>query len=401
MESLVVVNSANELLRMGSGSETDALKVSICVVAVEKTFGENLIRSVGNNDSLVFSLQPYEVNLGESSISALILITFATCTVALGAWFATADLRPRSTFASAFAPQHGEVAEINGALVAGFCCGGSLVLVILFFLMAYLVYVVIICFALGGFTCFVQFGSMFLRYVVPGSKKQILAMPSCVLTISDLVAVVPSAVLVVVWVVWRNETYAWPLQDLIGVGFLCMIQRTLRLPNMRLATLLLGVMFFYDIFWVFLSPLLFGTSVMVHVAKGGTEVMPLLLRIPATGDPSGGPMLGFGDVALPGLLLSYLRRFDLLHPRPVTRGYFAPVLVCYFIGLIMAFFALTVMKMGQPALLYLVPMTLLPTFLLGSCRKDLSALWHGSATSLNNEAREGFAKYEELHSVKG
>lgn len=37
----------------------------------------------------------------------------------------------------------------------------------------------------------------------------------------------------------------------------------------QVATFLLCLAFFYDIFWVFLSPQLFGESVMVKVATGG------------------------------------------------------------------------------------------------------------------------------------
>ena len=67
-------------------------------------------------------------------------------------------------------------------------------------------------------------------------------------------------------------------------------------------------MFFFDIFWVFISPLFFTKSVMVEVARGGGtgESVPMLLRVPAIGDPFGRDrMLGFGDIALPGHNLSY------------------------------------------------------------------------------------------------
>merc|ERR1719387_3430537 len=195
---------------------------------------------------------------------------------------------------------------------------------------------------------------------------------------ADLVASIPAAILVTCWLVLRNTALGWPFQDIIGAGFLCWMQRTLRLPNIKVATVLLTVMFFFDIFWVFISPVLFKKSVMVEVATGGGtgEKVPMLLRVPSVGDMLGNErMLGFGDVALPGLLVSYLRRHDILSKRHGCRGYFVPSVVGYFLGLCVTIVALTVMKMGQPALLYLVPGTLGTTLVLGCCRGELDQLW--------------------------
>mmetsp|Transcript_72006 Transcript_72006/g.161662 ORF Transcript_72006/g.161662 Transcript_72006/m.161662 type:complete len:124 (+) Transcript_72006:3-374(+) len=89
-------------------------------------------------------------------------------------------------------------------------------------------------------------------------------------------------------------------------------------------------------------------------------------------------MLGFGDIALPGLLISYLRRFDMLSKRHLFAGYFAPAVAGYFTGLCATIGALIVMQMGQPALLYLVPCTLGTTLSLAKRRGELSCLWNGT-----------------------
>lgn len=41
------------------------------------------------------------------------------------------------------------------------------------------------------------------------------------------------------------------------------------------------------------------------------------------------------------------------------------------------FAGLYLMAAAQPALLYLVPFTLIPVFLLGLCRRELPLLWNG------------------------
>jgi hypothetical protein len=52
----------------------------------------------------------------------------------------------------------------------------------------------------------------------------------------------------------------------------------------------------------------------------------------------------------------------------------------YMVGLATAIFASVVMRMGQPALLYLVPCTLWPFLLLAWSRGDIAELWDGIRT---------------------
>mmetsp|Transcript_46898 Transcript_46898/g.132243 ORF Transcript_46898/g.132243 Transcript_46898/m.132243 type:complete len:124 (+) Transcript_46898:2-373(+) len=103
----------------------------------------------------------------------------------------------------------------------------------------------------------------------------------------------------------------------------------------------------------------------------------MLLRIPAVADGHD-RLLGFGDIALPGLLISFLRRHDLQSRRKLASGYFLPSVIGYFVGLCATIAALMIMQMGQPALLYLVPGTVGTTLLLGWCRGDLRHLWTGA-----------------------
>merc|ERR1719382_806907 len=170
-----------------------------------------------------------------------------------------------------------------------------------------------------------------------------------------LIAAGPAVALVLVWLCLRNDPpHAWVLQDIMGAGFLCLIQQTIRLPNLKAASAFLSLMFCFDIFWVFISPMFFASSVMVAVASGGgKENVPLMLLIPAMHDVFGHMHgLGYGDVALPGMLAAFLRRFDMLSGKGGFRGYFVPSLIGYFVGLCTAMVALTLMQMGQPAMLY-------------------------------------------------
>merc|ERR1719369_812198 len=87
-------------------------------------------------------------------------------------------------------------------------------------------------------------------------------------------------------------------------------------------------------------------------------------------------LLGFGDILVPGLLLSYAHSFDLLAGIKY-KLYWIITTVAYILGLLATFVSLFVMNSAQPALLYLVPFTLIPTILVSWVRGDLPSMWEG------------------------
>ncbi|EFN51135.1 hypothetical protein CHLNCDRAFT_141337 [Chlorella variabilis] len=66
------------------------------------------------------------------------------------------------------------------------------------------------------------------------------------------------------------------------------------------------------------------------------------------------------------------------------RTYFTPVLVAYLLGLVAAFGVNAVTHMGQPALLYLCPLTLGAVVLVAATRRDLAKIWSFTDTSASS-----------------
>lgn len=155
------------------------------------------------------------------------------------------------------------------------------------------------------------------------------------LSVADLIALPISIALVTIWVVYRQAHWSWILQDVFGACLCCLFLLQVRLPTLKTAAVLFVVFFAYDIFMVFLTPYIFGSSVMLDVATAGApssvanqacycrlnpddsshcgpgEMMPILLRVPRIVDYRGGySMLGLGDIVIPGLLLSFALRWD-------------------------------------------------------------------------------------------
>ncbi|KAH7422244.1 hypothetical protein KP509_13G098800 [Ceratopteris richardii] len=182
------------------------------------------------------------------------------------------------------------------------------------------------------------------------------------------------------WAIYRHLPFAWIAQDILGIALIITVLQIIRLPNIKVATVLLTCAFTYDIFWVFMSPKLFHESVMIVVARGdriGEYGIPMLLKIPRIFDPWGGySIIGFGDILLPGLLILFAKRFDVVTKRSLQSGYFLWLLIGYGFGLIVTYIALNLMDgHGQPALLYIVPFTLGSLIFLGWKRGELTILW--------------------------
>mmetsp|Transcript_31204 Transcript_31204/g.57715 ORF Transcript_31204/g.57715 Transcript_31204/m.57715 type:complete len:845 (-) Transcript_31204:161-2695(-) len=128
-----------------------------------------------------------------------------------------------------------------------------------------------------------------------------------------------------------TNVYYWLIQDVMGVCFCVLILGLIHINTIMVASVLLCLVFVYDIFHVLISPYIFGSSVMIDVATGSSSVdpsfcekyptdkackgsfapLPMLLAIPWFNDFRGGfSMLGLGDIILPGLLISFAARYD-------------------------------------------------------------------------------------------
>ncbi|KAG2496822.1 hypothetical protein HYH03_005228 [Edaphochlamys debaryana] len=314
------------------------------------------------------------------------------------------------------APPH-EVMDLTPRAALGFVLLASAMLLLLYFLLNKVFF-----FVLLGLFCVASIQSQTALYAAgleqllpPARAAASLTLPFFGVCPLPVLLTLPLAVAVaVVWAVWRNAPWAWVLQDLQGVALMLLVLRTLRVTRLKVAAVLLPACLLYDVFWVFIQPMLFGNgdSVMVTVAQGGTsgEFIPMLLRVPhfGFGGMGGYSLLGFGDVILPGLLVAFTRRLDVdlsLHGvfraaggAPslflyISRAYFPYAVLLYGGGLCLTYAALAFSwfgDQGQPALLYLVPCTLGGTVALAAVRGQLGALWRaGSKVGGAGDAGDG------------
>ncbi|KAF1332920.1 Signal peptide peptidase-like, aspartyl protease family a22b, partial [Globisporangium splendens] len=294
--------------------------------------------------------------------------------------------------------------ELSGMHAFYFLLGASSVLLLLFYVN--LALVVNITFAVGASVAMADV------LVLPLCTSVLPAASSKVHLVSSYAV---AALIALCWFVERTSASVWPLQDLLGICLCFAFIDTIRIPSLRVATLLMSVACVYDVFFVYVSPFVFGSNVMVDVATGAVgsggsasshheqrlaaednnvhqdqyqgDVMPMVLRIPLVtlspdyGVLDGGyALLGLGDLILPGLLLSFCIRYDYCMGYPLSRKYFCIASTAYALALLLAN-AMAVMLhdivAGQPALMYIVPMMLTAVLGFAFASNEFASMWRG------------------------
>ncbi|GCB75086.1 hypothetical protein scyTo_0020879, partial [Scyliorhinus torazame] len=143
-------------------------------------------------------------------------------------------------------------------------------------------------------------------------------------------------------------------------------------------------------------------SIMVEVAAGSGstgEKLPVVIRVPrlvtSVATICGIPfsLLGFGDIIVPGLLVAYCRRFDL--QTNTSNIYFISCTLAYAGGMFLTFIALILSKMAQPALLYLVPCTLITCSVVAWRRKEMQMFWAGNGYEVLDGTNETLTQDDE------
>ncbi|XP_075400863.1 signal peptide peptidase-like 2B isoform X2 [Tenrec ecaudatus] len=327
----------------------------------------------------------------------VIIFIMAVGTVAIGGyWAGSRDIKKRSMKHKRDdgpEKQEDEAVDVTPVMICVFVVMCCTMLVLLYCFYDGLVYMVIAIFCLasstGLYSCLAPLVRRlpFGRCRVPDNSLPYLhKRPQVRMLLLALACIAVS----VVWGVFRNEDqWAWVLQDILGITFCLYMLKTIRLPTFKACTLLLLVLFIYDVFFVFITPFLTksGNSIMVEVATGPAdsathEKLPMVLKVPRLNTfplalcDRPFSLLGFGDILVPGLLVAYCHRFDIQVQSSCI--YFMACTVAYGIGLLVTFVALALMQRGQPALLYLVPCTLVTSCSVALWRQELAMFWTGS-----------------------
>ncbi|CDW78511.1 signal peptide peptidase [Stylonychia lemnae] len=173
-------------------------------------------------------------------------------------------------------------------------------------------------------------------------------------------------------------THNWLLNNLLAVMLALTFLKTIRLTTLMPGMLLLGLLFFYDIFWVFLSPYFTtgGKSVMVVVATGlDIPIKIVMPHLTSSYPTTACSLLGLGDILIPGIFVCFMARFGSEVAK--SNAYFYSAIISYSIALLCCGVSLWVFKAAQPALLYIVPALYIAVLSTGYARGEIHKLKEG------------------------
>ncbi|XP_064991752.1 signal peptide peptidase 2-like [Musa acuminata AAA Group] len=160
-------------------------------------------------------------------------------------------------------------------------------------------------------------------------------------TRSQIVASIPGTF----FCLWYALKKHWLANNILGIAFCIQGIEMLSLGSFKTGAILLVGLFFYDIFWVFFTP------VMVSVAKSFDA--PVKLLFPTSDAARRFSMLGLGDIVIPGTFVALALRFDVSRGKKIC--YFNSAFLGYIIGLTLTIIVMNWFQAAQPALLYIVP----------------------------------------------
>jgi minor histocompatibility antigen H13 len=178
--------------------------------------------------------------------------------------------------------------------------------------------------------------------------------------------------------------------------------------------IMLILLFFYVIFFVF------GTDVMLTVAKSVDAPIKILFPKNWTADPPELSLLGLGDIVLPGVFVALCLRYDVLKTLNLeliqsigqregqkkekegtlekilnakamnaSKTYFYGCLVGYMVAIVCTVVVMIIFDHGQPALLYLVPGCLLSVCFNAWRQKEFKDMWlHDEMEFISKEEEE-------------
>jgi len=121
-------------------------------------------------------------------------------------------------------------------------------------------------------------------------------------TLLDILSLVIAFAMVGIYILTKSWIYNNILASLVSINAVQMVF----LGNFKNGFGMLTGLFFYDIFFVF------GTDVMLTVAKSIDAPIKLLFPTDYSEDPAKFSLLGLGDIVIPGIFMAMCLRYDVL-----------------------------------------------------------------------------------------
>ena len=295
-------------------------------------------------------------------------------------------------------------------------CTMSTILLLVFFFRAYFIGFIIFMFAVGGSLSLSRLIQSITFSYAPhlfDKKVTYTLLREEEFRVMSWVFSIVCLIIGISWFSYREETWNVVMHDIFSASICVGFLHQMYVPNMRVMGIVYCCGIMYDVFWTFITPALFGSSVMVQVATGESNAescmdigvilplarttnvfksLPFLLEMPRPCDDwscARSSVVGLGDILIPGLMLVFCAKIKASSNRiKISKSsryvfgniYFFTGLLAYIIGLIWTFCSYVIMQgHGQPALMFILPSMYFFVSAVAFARGEFQYLWKGGA----------------------
>ena len=263
---------------------------------------------------------------------------------------------------------------------------GSCLLVSIYLFRKYILIILNILIGFESWLC-VHYATLYFiiqigKHIFSNLKHREMNHKKCIIlfdmTSYEIISSFISAIIIMFYFITRH----WILNDIICFCLAFTSLSFIILKSFMLCFICLFLFFLYDTFWVFYSEKIFKENVMV-VAATSIQI-PIKIEFPIlfSNNPIKNCMLlGLGDILLPGVVIKYCRRFDLIRQKIGIKykgmSFYQFNMLLYYLSVALAMIMMFAFSHGQPVLFYLSPIFIFGLTIKAYNEKCLLDFWNG------------------------
>ena len=182
------------------------------------------------------------------------------------------------------------------------------------------------------------------------------------LNVISTISLLLTLLLMISWYTSKN----WILSNLLAIWVSCALVKIFRFNSLYPAFLILLGFFWFDIFWVIVSPILFeGDNIIEEVLN--VISFPLKVVVPGYNAFSPWATLSIFDIVIPTFYISFMARFG---QQQNTNSYYLSHSIIYALSMGIVTWAMVYSESKHPILLYVIPFLFITTWIVAGIRGE-------------------------------
>ena len=242
---------SNTSLVLPSATNEEYNKINVFVMLISEESYKKIVSFSANLTTPVVWLYGEE-NL-PYDFSNAVLLMLAVIVLAMGSWWHKKSYESETK--NKQKDKKTEEFDIQVKHTLFYVVLSSLTIVLMYNFYYYLVTITQIFFVIGsGFSLFNVLKGVVYKLISMSGHQPRLTISKNHVSLLSVLLLLASYTVSVSWFVYRHSWFNWILMDILGASFCMYAIKSVGLPNLTVSSSLLSFFFFYDVFYVFITP---------------------------------------------------------------------------------------------------------------------------------------------------